>query len=269
MLHAATITAAELAYLLHLLSAPQVIGLDNQHIRDSPELDKSELRQLGYKQLVEHGWLIREDVGYNLNDHLMLMVAVMAYPEIAMTVMQKTSLGVQCIAYYQAEGHIVEQIRTAEEAYQLTKLKTRGQVVERVVSALDNRREEGAGDRLIVTLTRDELNTVFSLNKAEQTQQLKNLFVAQELSNDLINLWITILTDATVTTALEISTFLDKNVVAISEVFLFGYKDIVLMVTTSKQPSKLDITQLASTTDLANIIEASWQEGEKQRQTTQ
>lgn len=103
----AVLSRPELAYLLAVVSAGPVVGLDNPRVAGSRA-------EVGLERLVANGRLTADGAGWNLDNRLALMVATMASPERTMMVtriIDGDRQRRQVVTYYAAGELLVEQFR--------------------------------------------------------------------------------------------------------------------------------------------------------------
>lgn len=128
---------SELAYLLHLLNASAVIGVDNSSLFPSDANEKKALLDAGFAALLENGWIRAVDNQYSTNPTVALLAAVMAAPEIAIVVRHKVeNRGEQSVSCYVAQDMIVEQYLSADHSYRITQLDKQENIAERLQVAL-------------------------------------------------------------------------------------------------------------------------------------
>ena len=132
----AKLELSEFAYLLHTLKASQVVGVDSALFFPDDELIRESLLRTGLETLRTHGWMVPQGLGWQINTRLVLMVAVVATPEIIVTMTQSTPAGrQQIVTYYLAQSIYIEQFRTADDQYLLTELDTETDFVGRLQAA--------------------------------------------------------------------------------------------------------------------------------------
>lgn len=128
---------SELAYLLHLLNASAVIGVDNLRLFPSDTSERKALLDAGFVALQENGWVRAVDNQYSTNPTVVLLVAAIAVPEIAIVVRHSVEDGgEQAVSYYLAQDMVVEQYLSAEKKYRITQLDNQEAIVERLQIAL-------------------------------------------------------------------------------------------------------------------------------------
>lgn len=119
----------ELAYLLDLVAAGPVVGLDNRRLA---EADRTE----GLEVLKAEGRLVPDGAGFDLDDRLALLIAVMANPEMT-TMVTRHDAGHRVATLAEADGLLVEHYRTADDRYVVTKVPGADVAAARLESALD------------------------------------------------------------------------------------------------------------------------------------
>ncbi len=129
----AKLEPSEFAYLLHILNAEKVVGVNNGRLFPAEPSARDTLLNLGFIRLQEHGWLVGSEGGSDANDYLMLMVAVVVDPAYTLTATHYLSQDVrQTLTYYANGTIIVEQFLAADGDYVLTRLETTAELVARL-----------------------------------------------------------------------------------------------------------------------------------------
>jgi hypothetical protein len=132
----ATLDSNEFAFLLHILNAKAVIGVNNSFLFPADDTLRESLLSQGFNMLQEHGWLLSEDSKFITNTGLALMAAAIASPERTIMLTRYMPKGRQTITYYLAQDIIVEQFLTSDQQYFLTRLDTLFDVIDRLWQAL-------------------------------------------------------------------------------------------------------------------------------------
>ena len=78
-----TLNSAELSYILSLISAKKIIGLNNEPFSPTDQETQITLWQHGRDQLIKNGWLIATDTSghYNVNKTLLQIALTMTQPQ--------------------------------------------------------------------------------------------------------------------------------------------------------------------------------------------
>lgn len=120
----ANLETTELAFVLHSLNAEKVVGLDNDQLFPADELSRHELLTTGRSRLQANGWFAADENGrFNSEPQLVLMVAVMVDPQLIFTVDRRSrDKSIQQVTYYVSGPHLIEQFRTQEGSYLLSRL---------------------------------------------------------------------------------------------------------------------------------------------------
>ena len=132
----AKLEPSEFAYLLNVLDARKIVGVDNDLLFPAEPAQKEALLTEGFEQLVEHGWFQKEDGQINANNTLFLMTAVTAQPEIVITVTYIDSQKLEhTVTYYLADRFIVEQFPDQEGDFLLTMIDDETQILTHIHQA--------------------------------------------------------------------------------------------------------------------------------------
>lgn len=128
----------ELAYLLATVHAQSVIGVDNPALFPATPAEQDATYGAGLAQLKAHGWLKPlENNQFHLSDTLLLMVATLADPQLAViTVRNLPGGGAQVVSHYLAGDDIIELAQTGPEAYTLGKVTDRPALLARLTEWL-------------------------------------------------------------------------------------------------------------------------------------
>ncbi len=167
-----TLELSELSYLLQMVNARSVIGVDNARLFPLDEGKNQELLQEGVERLKAHHWIKVDPQSNktNFNEMLCYLIAVMADPEIAiMTVRQEEDGSYQLFTHYLAGQMIVEQIPLAGEKYQLAFVTDLPTAVDRIQSLIQPRRSTGELGVTKITLDKRAFSRVKNLAKEGKT----------------------------------------------------------------------------------------------------
>ena len=129
----AKLTPPEFAYLLQTLEAQKVVGVNNAELFPTDPAVRDELLNRGLLQLQADGWFVSADGKISANSRLMVLVAVIANPEIVLTATHLAESNTrQIVTYYLAAEYVVEQFQTDDGDYVLTQLPAKAALVERL-----------------------------------------------------------------------------------------------------------------------------------------
>lgn len=151
------LTPAQLSYLLALIEAKNLIGVKGDLLFPDDEQKKDALWTEGRRQLEENKWLVKkadESERYDLNSQLMLIIAVMADPEIVILstwgAPQEPRLGV---THYLSDGMVVEQAYD-DSIFQIAALSSLDVALKRLANSMDV--PNHASQKLSFRITREE-----------------------------------------------------------------------------------------------------------------
>lgn len=132
----ARLERSEFAYLLHLLEAKRVIGVNNASLFVETEVEREALLTQGMAALQAHGWLVESENGFHTHSGLVRMVAVTAVPDTVLLVTRyQPDNGQQILTYYRAQNWLVEQFLTTDGFYILTELSDTAEMTTRLQEA--------------------------------------------------------------------------------------------------------------------------------------
>ena len=135
----AVLEPSEFLYLLSTLAATSILGFDNERVFPVDGEERQSRLGEGFRKLQEHGWLRPADQPgqLNLDDALILMVAVVANPEAVILTSRNTSAtGRELLSHYLAVQTIVEMSVTAEEKIRLGVVPDLASTVNRIQQGL-------------------------------------------------------------------------------------------------------------------------------------
>lgn len=130
---------SEFYYLLRTVEATGVVGIDNSRLFPSDPAMAEARAGEGFHRLQEHGWLRPGDKPrrYHLDDTLVLMVAVVADPELVVLAARQTGADQTLLATeYMGGKTIVELSVTPEGNYHLAVVPDQAAMLRRVVQLL-------------------------------------------------------------------------------------------------------------------------------------
>ena len=130
------LTPSELAYLFNMLQADRVVGVDAGRIFPSQPAEREAVLTQGFEQLVADGVLVPREVGYDANNDVVLIAAIMAEPTgvVAATVFVDADAR-QHMTYYMHQQYIVEQFQAPDGDYVLTRLDAATDLAARIGAA--------------------------------------------------------------------------------------------------------------------------------------
>ncbi len=130
----------EFAYLLAVVHAPAVVGVDDPKLFPSDAKSEKAVYGRGRKQLEEHQWiepLADHDDEYSLDPALVQMVAVIAGPErVVATVGSEADRDRKATIHYLFGNRIVELWATPEKTYLLGLVEDRAGLLTRISEVL-------------------------------------------------------------------------------------------------------------------------------------
>jgi hypothetical protein len=180
----ALLKLSEFSYLLHTLSAKQVVGINNESVFPSDETAREVMLAQGFTDLQENGWLISQNGKYQTNAELMLLVAVLAAPENTIMLTRRVADETrQTVTYYQAQGIFVEQIYTSEKRYLLTRLDSLSEIVDRLSEAMSIPVQQSSGETA-VSLKVESFERAMKQAQSGDLSALTTLLTANNLSEN-------------------------------------------------------------------------------------
>lgn len=133
----AILDSSEFAYLLQMVGATRVVGVDNSLLFPGDDQANVLLLQQGLEALQAHGWLVPDGKGFRTHTGVVVLTAVVANPELVVFLTLATPDGSKQFAtYYMGQDIVVEQLFTTEQQYVLTRLANFQAVIERLGQAL-------------------------------------------------------------------------------------------------------------------------------------
>jgi len=136
---AAVLESEEFSYLLSVVHAVSVAGIDDWALFPSDQESREATYTKGLQLMKEHGWIkpAEKPSQFHFNDMLYLMEAVVANPEfVVFTVRSTESFGRQVIMHYMAGPDIVELVAAADGKFHLGIVPDRATLFERIKSSL-------------------------------------------------------------------------------------------------------------------------------------
>ena len=136
---AIVLESAEFAYLLAVVDAESVVGVENPALFPSDQESREATYTRGLQSMKERGWIkpASKPSQFHFNDMLFLMAAVVANPEfVVFTVRNTENFGRQVIMHYLAGSDIIELVATADKKFHLGIVPDRAALSERITSAL-------------------------------------------------------------------------------------------------------------------------------------
>lgn len=134
------LTPEEFAYLLAVVHAPAVIGVDDPKLFPSDSKSEKAVFGKGRKQLEEHQWiepLEDHEDEYSLDPGLVQMVAVVAGPEHVVATASSEADGEQrSTLHYMFGNRVVELWTTPEKSYLMGVVEDRAGLLNRIVEML-------------------------------------------------------------------------------------------------------------------------------------
>jgi len=190
-MNGAELEKTELAYLLAILEASGVVGIEDPALFPvkTPERDKTYGE--GRKKLESNGWLKPSadyPDEYELDVFLLEMVAIIAAPEnIVATVSNGNKKAGQMVMHYLSNGAIVELSAQNAKGYTIGVVPDQKALQARVAEMLGV-----AGKRKAVrfSLDQDALNDIRSLSKKGEQEEAKALLEATQLSGPAKNSFV-------------------------------------------------------------------------------
>lgn len=258
----AILSTAEFSYLLNLVSARNIVGVDNDQLFPVDEIDQKMMCTAGFQQLVEHGWLIKEGnkgSKHNISNQLVLMVATVANPELTMMITRYTSQGEQVITYYYANDRVVEQIRTADDQYRLVPFSQFSAVTERLRITLGSGSNSETVDLHSVTLSSELFGDKLKIAQSGNLYPLQEELSKQQLSAEQSRRWTQLLANAKPSILVEWGLFVQNAMLGKRESFIIKDSDPRLLVINDSMESEITITP-CSDAQFIHHIQTVWQE---------
>lgn len=268
--HSATVSTAEFAYLLNLVSAEQIIGVDNDNLFPKDEAHHARLLADGFDQLVEKGWLSREDRPnrYNLNNELMLLVAVIANPELTMMSQRYFAGGEQIVTYYLAEGRIVEQVRTDVDAYCITNIPSFSTATNRLIkrNKWEAAEQTDINSSLPITISRAEMKKSINSAKSGNVNTLQTMLTASGCTDEQTATWSQLIVENQPTLFVEWGVFVGNRLVEWRELLGMGTPSPQLLVQHTPQTDQMSLTPF-TISHYTTHLQTVWDELKASRQT--
>lgn len=255
----AILSTAEFSYLLNLVSARNVVGVDNDQLFRAKEADQKAMYTAGFQQLIDNGWLVKEGNKHNISNQLVLMVATVANPEMTMMVTRYTSQGEQVITYYSANDHIVEQIRTADDQYRLVPFEQSSAVMERLRIILGASSNYENHSPLRVTLPIESFGEKLESAQSGDLYPLKNNLSKQGLSIEQSTKWAQMIANAKPSIFVEWGLFIQNSVLGKRDSFIIDNSDPRLLVINEPESNEIIITP-CSDTQFVQHLQTVWEQ---------
>jgi hypothetical protein len=135
------LTSQELAYLVALVGAPGVAGVDHPHVLPQ-DADSDAVYRDGLEQLKANGWLRGDAEGksYALDEVLLSAVMTLAYPN---HLVQTVRAGRQAIQHYISDKHTIQLMALTDDRFQLDAIEQPVALGEAVVAFVKGDQVDG------------------------------------------------------------------------------------------------------------------------------
>lgn len=165
----------EFAYLLATIHAKTVIGVEDPALFPATPEAQDATYKVGLERLKAHGWLKPlENNQFHLSDTLLLMVATIADPQVAIISACETPTGgAKVLTHYLTDADIVELVRTGAEEYTLGVVPDRATLYGRIAQLADVSAESAeSGEVVLETAQFDQLQALATGGQTEQATKL-------------------------------------------------------------------------------------------------
>jgi len=182
-MNGAELDKTEFAYLLAVVEASGVVGLEDPELFPVSSSDRDATYEKGRKKLESNDWLKlapEHTDEYELNGILIEMVAIIAAPEhVVATMNDGGGKARQMVMHYLANGSIVELSAPNAQSYQVGALADRKALQERLAEML-----EVTGKRKAVRFSLEEqtIQDIAALSKKGERERAEALLAATPLT---------------------------------------------------------------------------------------
>lgn len=170
-----TLSAEEFAYMLSVVKAEAVVGVDDPALFPDPASAEA-VYKTGLEQLIAHGWAkpTGKPNEYAFNDDLSLMVADIGHPDFVVFTIRNTEDGRRVVLHYMGGPDIIELAAEPDGTYTLGSVTDRRAMVTRMEDVL-SLSQAGPSPEDQFTVEAPTFETIQDLAESGDWEQAKDM----------------------------------------------------------------------------------------------